>query len=131
MEAFNKFAHLHRALLRRHDETWGSVAYALTTLRQHEKAVEWTQDWQTRSDAQSWMLLNRAVSLRNLNRDEEAAPIHRHALTLRGDNCTARHALWLALDAALSGATAACAGVSSPGAKRRPCPPITSSCIRS
>ena len=105
VEAFNKFAHLHRDLLRKSDQTWGSVAYALTTLRQHEKSVEWTSDWQTRSEAQSWMLLNRAVSLRNLNRAEEAAQVHRYALTLRNDNCTSRHALWLALDAALSGET--------------------------
>ena len=104
-EAVNKFVHLHRAVLRQHDHSWGSVAYALTTLRLHEKTVEWTQDWQARTDARAWMLLNRAVSLRNLNRDAESTQVSRHAVSLRSDNSTPKHTLWLASDAALAGET--------------------------
>lgn len=105
-EAISKFIHLHRDALRRHDETWGSVGYALTTMLQHEKSLEWSQDWQTRADVRAWMLLNRALSLRTLNRDTEAAQVSRHALALRGDKSTPKHALWLAADAALTGNTA-------------------------
>jgi tetratricopeptide (TPR) repeat protein len=102
---------LTRLLRARHEtlrgdtEMWGWTGYALHSLRYYKQAVEWMSDWRTRSDAESWMLVNLAEALRALGRDDEAREVHRHALTLASaPTPRSIHSLWLAADAALAGA---------------------------
>jgi tetratricopeptide (TPR) repeat protein len=83
--------------------TWGTVGYALLECGLSDQTCRWLADWRGRTDAKPWMLLNAACALRDHDRDEEAAEIGRHALSLPPDHARASHQLWLAADAALAG----------------------------
>ncbi|TAJ17750.1 MAG: tetratricopeptide repeat protein [Planctomycetota bacterium] len=92
-----------RASLSADPEAWGLVGYALSTVGQHHRTVKWLADWSTRADVRPWMLLNLTVSLRNLQRDDEALDVNRSAAAMKPDHSTPQHLLWIALDACLRG----------------------------
>jgi hypothetical protein len=89
--------------LRKYTPTWGAGGYALTRLGRYREAVEWNADWRDRQDAEPWMLVNVAESLRALGRDVEAAEASHIALALPTGEGQALHRLWLAIDTACEG----------------------------
>jgi Flp pilus assembly protein TadD len=91
------------AALRESTRAWGAGSYALVTLQQFAAAVRWLDDWESRADAQPWMLFNLAYALHALGRHQEARAISLRAVTLHGDGTTARHHLCLAWDDAVRG----------------------------
>jgi cellulose synthase operon protein C len=100
-----RFLKQHAGLLRRDTATWASAGYALLTVGDVRRTALWLADWQSRPDAEPWMLVPIAVALRATGREAEAAAVSRHALTRPQDARTACHAIWLAVDAALAGST--------------------------
>jgi predicted Zn-dependent protease len=101
--ALRLFVRRHRAALAADADTWGSVGYALSTAREHRRAVAWLAGWRARAGLRPWMLLNLANSLRDLGRAAEAAEVGRAALALPPDHTTPMHEVMLAMDAALAG----------------------------
>lgn len=100
-----------REPLRADGWAWGSVGDVLERIRDFPAAVEWMADWAERKDVEPWMLVNLVLALRGLERPDEASRVSEHALTLDEDDWTLPlHAVWLALEDALSGATDKAAG---------------------
>ncbi len=99
----------HGDLLRADGHGWGQMghALALTDKDADELIVDWQRDWEQQADAEPWMLLNLAVSLRAVGRAEEANRASACAVTLDADYTTPYHHVWLALDDALAGRTEA------------------------
>ena len=91
-----------RKALRADTTGWGQAGYALTGCELHRRAVRWMADWQARPDAEGWMLVNLASSLRALRRHGRALEVNRHALTLRPDHTRPKHLAWVALEDALT-----------------------------
>jgi tetratricopeptide (TPR) repeat protein len=89
--------------LRESTRAWGAGSYALVTLQQFAEAVRWLSDWESRADAQPWMLFNLAYALHALGRHQDAHAVSSRAVTLHGDGTTARHYLCLAWDDAVRG----------------------------
>jgi hypothetical protein len=89
--------------LRESTRAWGAGSYALVTLHRFHAAVRWLSDWESRADAQPWMLFNLVLALRALGRHQEAHAASLRAITLHGDDTTARHHLCLAWDDAVRG----------------------------
>jgi hypothetical protein len=83
------------------------VGYVLTNTADWRKAAEWLADWPERPGVEPWMLINLVIALRSLGRDAEANRVSRHAVTLPEGPTSRHHTLWLGLDAALAGETAA------------------------
>jgi tetratricopeptide (TPR) repeat protein len=84
--------------------TWGNLGRILNTVKEEERAVRWMSDWADRHDVEAWMLLNLAISLRGLNRDDEAETVSRFAVKqAKPDYTVPYHRAWLALGAALAG----------------------------
>ena len=102
--------HIRRAvkstkqLVRSQTRVWGQVGFALKSVRDYRGVIKWTSDWKERADAEPWMLVNIAASLRALGRDARAREVHRHAIDRlsRGGDCGS-HLIWLAVDAARAG----------------------------
>ncbi|WP_428938547.1 tetratricopeptide repeat protein [Fontivita pretiosa] len=93
--------------LRQSARTWGAVGYALTTLHQIRKMIQWMSDWPQRTDAEPWMLANLVMCLRRCGRDRDARAVIDHALSLPADNATPTLRAWRALDLALADNVAA------------------------
>jgi hypothetical protein len=93
----------HRAALAADPGAWGAVGYALSTAKRDRRVVEWMAGWRGRAGLEPWMLLNLAISLRNLGRAAEATPVSEAAIGLRPDHTTPMHEVFLVLDAALAG----------------------------
>lgn len=92
------------ASLRADPWAWGQVGRVLNQIHDDAGAAAWMRDWAEREKPASWMLLNLAMSLRGLNRLDEAWQVHQHALEhAEPDYTRAYHELWLALDDALAG----------------------------
>jgi hypothetical protein len=89
--------------LRESTRAWGAGSYALVTLQQFDAAVRWLSDWESRADAQPWMLFNLAYALHALGRHREGQAVSLRAITLHGDDTTVRHHLCLAWDDAVRG----------------------------
>ena len=85
------------------DDTHGMVGYALVECGKAGAAVRWFRRFPPRDSTPPWALLNLAAALRDVRRDEEAARWSRAALERPQDVTTARHRVWLALDAARRG----------------------------
>lgn len=98
VDALRWFVWRNRAWIREKTPTWASIGYALVTLGQDRAAAKWLSDWRIRPAVESWMLLNLVEALRNLGRNDEAADVSRHAVTLAEDVGTSSHRLWLAAD---------------------------------
>jgi hypothetical protein len=82
---------------------WGISGWGLTHFQQNRRAVQWMNDWRSRSDAAPWMLANLAYSLRALGKRQAAAEIHAVAAAAAvPDHSSTAHALWAALDAAIN-----------------------------
>jgi tetratricopeptide (TPR) repeat protein len=102
--------HLHR-LLKKHRywlqadvEGWGKVGYVLTCIGRPGPVIAWLGDWQTRPNAESWMLYNLVIMLQRKGRHEESSGVIRHAVALRhGAELHELFRLWAAFDEALLG----------------------------
>jgi tetratricopeptide (TPR) repeat protein len=95
------------AALRETTFDWGNVGYCLASVEEYRQAAEWMRDWPERRDVQSWMLVNLAISLRGIRDDAQANRVSRQALELHSDRTSPYHRVWLALDEALTGNSAA------------------------
>lgn len=112
--AIERYLKAHRPELRANLQTWGYAGYALLLGGDYRAAGEWLSDWREREQAEAWMLLNLAVSLRELDREPEAAAVSQAALTRPADVSTPRHRIWLAVDAALAGEPSSPDGAEAP-----------------
>ena len=99
-----------KAFIRRHgswlfpdDQTWGMAGYALCLARCHREAATWLASWRLRPDLEPWMVLNLAVSLRELDELGAAGEVGRAALKLPPDHTTYQHRILMAADAGLVG----------------------------
>jgi tetratricopeptide (TPR) repeat protein len=93
----------HGTVFGRATGPWGRLGEALFRAGEAAAAAEWLGDWEGRKYVTPAALLPLALSLRTLDRGEEATAAHRRAQMFAPDTTAARHELWLALDAALSG----------------------------
>jgi tetratricopeptide (TPR) repeat protein len=98
-----RFVRRHRVALAGDPGTWGMVGYALTSSKRDRRVARWMSAWRERAGVEPWMLINLALSLRNLGRSPEATPVSEAAIGLRPDHTTPMHEVLLALDAALAG----------------------------
>jgi tetratricopeptide (TPR) repeat protein len=100
------FIEKYRQDLRASTENWGKTGWAFTHNEAFGRAAEWMSDWEDHDDAQSWMLINLAIALRSLERDDEARQVSIYALENSEEDFTILfHSVWLALDDALAGRT--------------------------
>jgi tetratricopeptide (TPR) repeat protein len=100
----NRSVRDHWDYLRLHSRTWASVGQSLLALDDDKLAADWCADWELREDLEPWMYMVPVACLRRLNRDAEAHRASQKALEHPlPDHSIARHATWLALDAALVG----------------------------
>jgi tetratricopeptide (TPR) repeat protein len=82
---------------------WANVGRIWCEVRADARAADWMSDWQRRENLESWMLINLAMALRGVGRDEEARAVHEFAIDkARPDPSRTYHEAWLALDAALA-----------------------------
>ena len=91
-----------RAPLQADPTSWGQAGYALVRCRLYGRVVRWMSGWAERPDAESWMLLNLAVSYRQLQRHGKALAVNRRALALPPDQTRRKHLAWVALEEALT-----------------------------
>lgn len=103
LHVLRKFVRRYGDSLKNRTHTWAIVGYALIEAGGNYSCAKWMADWTERQDAQPWMLVNIAVSLRRIGRDQEAHKVSLHALTLEPDYAVWNHQLMLALDEALAG----------------------------
>jgi tetratricopeptide (TPR) repeat protein len=54
------------------DEYWGSVGYALVCLGRYRSTIRWMSGWQSRTNAQSWMLHGLTIALLEKRKDRQA-----------------------------------------------------------
>lgn len=93
-----------REQLRSDTQLWGTVGYAMQTIRDYKSVVEWMHDWRDRPEAEGWMLVNLAEAMRARGNDAEAREVSRRALeTTNDDQPRGIHLLWTAADAVLDG----------------------------
>jgi tetratricopeptide (TPR) repeat protein len=96
--------------LRAKTRGWGKAGCALTGAEEFKLASAWMHDWRDRAEAEPWMLINLAIALRSIERDDEAHAIHERALSLADEDYTSVfHRVWLAVDAGLTGDPASAA----------------------
>ncbi len=89
--------------LRQHIQTWGNVGYVLLNMGDRLATIDWLSDWRERKDAESWMLWNLSLALRNVERVSNSYEVSSYGVTLPPDNLTQAHALVLAYDEILLG----------------------------
>jgi tetratricopeptide (TPR) repeat protein len=100
----------YRDLFREDTWGWGTIGYALSLADADHAVVAWMPDWAAHADAEPWMLINLVLALRGLGRLAEARRVGEHTLkVLRPDYTTPYHEVWLTLDEAVDGDTAAAA----------------------
>jgi tetratricopeptide (TPR) repeat protein len=96
----------HRPDLKSDTRAWGTMGYALMNsarYRSQQKIVsKWMADYASRTDAQAWMLINLAGSLRGMGRDRQARAVSEYALKLSQDHTADWHVIWLALDESIA-----------------------------
>ena len=83
--------------------TWGSVGYVLSSVREDQDCVLWLEPWKERKEVKPWMLLNLVLSLRRLKRLPEARDVGLAAQAMPVDSCSEMHGMWIAADAVLGG----------------------------
>lgn len=95
----------HSALLRKHDDTWGQVSYALQCHERQAAAQRWLKDWRERPNAPGWAMGNAALANASLNKFDVAGEIARHVLQREARDPDARfwHCVDLALNRQLNG----------------------------
>ncbi len=109
-----KFIQENSDRLRSDDRSWAAAGRALSDTNQTRECIEWMSDWQSRQQVTALTLFSLALSLRVERRDQEAAAVNEHALSLPPDNSTPLHQLWLAADAVVGGQVAAAAHLLDP-----------------
>ncbi|MFT3735033.1 MAG: C39 family peptidase [Rhodocyclaceae bacterium] len=88
----------YEALLRKHDNTWGQVSFAMHCLSEYKRASHWMHDWRERPDAPHWALGNVALSYASTGNFEPLGEVANRVLTLAPQNEDAR--LWHLVDLA-------------------------------
>jgi tetratricopeptide (TPR) repeat protein len=83
-----RFIDRHRTALHSRTRLWGQVGYALSMRQAYRETVSWLADYQSRQDAQPWMLFNLVFSLQNLCHDHEADEVAQFAAKLPEDSVT-------------------------------------------
>ncbi len=101
--ALRRFLARHGAQLAGDVSAWGTAGYALSSAKRHRRAAEWLAGWRERDGVRPWMLVNLAVSLRDLGREAAAREASAGALQLTRDHSSPMHEVLLACDAALDG----------------------------
>lgn len=98
-QQLKRFVERERDALRAADHTWARVGIAMMALGWYAECREWTRDWRSRLEAEPWMLLPAAATLRYVNQDAEASEVSLAAIRRPTDRTTPLHTLWLAYDA--------------------------------
>src|SRR5205823_9638917 len=83
----------YQSLLREPTWAWASGGHALFLAGQFQAASDWLSDWKTREDVEPAVLFDLALSLRVLDRWDEAHTIQLHAQSLKGDTTAGMHEL--------------------------------------
>ncbi len=93
-----------REVFAQNDDAWGQVGFALSQFNRQKQVVEWLADWQTRPNAQPWMLFNLCLAFRDLGRYEEGNVLARHVVDTWGHReGSAGLRLFLGVEDALAG----------------------------
>lgn len=85
---------------RKHTQVWAVVGQIYATASSWRNTAEWLKDWESRPDAQGWMVTNLVFALQILGRIPEADAVSQKLLS-RGlrDHAAAYHLIYLALSA--------------------------------
>lgn len=94
-----KFAKRNRDRLWQSTTAWALVGRGFYLIDEFSTAWAWYGDWTNRTDLEPWMLLNATEVARGLKKDDLAAAISRHALTLKPDGWSQSHRSWIVADA--------------------------------
>jgi tetratricopeptide (TPR) repeat protein len=95
-----------REVLRKHDDLWGTIGYALHSMDRNREVAAWLADWRERADLEPYMLNNLFFSLQKLGRDQESLSVLARGLELpRHDEITMRFHLYAAIEDFLQGRT--------------------------
>jgi len=98
-----RFLRKYRTHLHADVGTWALGGFALLSSGLNKKCANWLHDWRERKGAKPWMLLNLALSLRDMNRHEKARTVSEYSLSLNMNDSLDQHRLLLAMDAGLAG----------------------------
>ena len=93
----------YRRYLLAHATLWGSFGFALLSLGWTRLTARWMSDYEARSDARPWMVLNLTFSLWELGRRREAERAVACALALERDHTTPSLQVWDRFHRALAG----------------------------
>ncbi len=94
----------HKAALRAHDWSWGSVGFIYLDMKEPRTVIAWLSDWRERKERdpqelEPWMLWNLVSALHQRKQLPEAYAVSEYALTLPPDAMrTDAHALLLAVE---------------------------------
>ena len=95
----SRLIRLRRTALRSNDDLWGTVGYALHSMKRWPDTVNWLSDWRDRPDAEPYMLNNLFFSLQNLGREAESREVGRRGMEFpRHNEMTMRFHIYAALD---------------------------------
>lgn len=93
-------------VLRPETYCWGYVGWAFSTMEDYAPTAQYMADWEQHGDAEAWMLMNLAFSLRACGNDAEANRVSRRAVEMpEEEETTPYHKVWLAFDALRAGET--------------------------
>ncbi|MCX6954279.1 MAG: tetratricopeptide repeat protein [Verrucomicrobia bacterium] len=96
-----------RDWLRGDAETWGSLGYAFVTSGLRRAAIAWLEAWPKIPQLRPWMLYNLVLAYYQRKKPAPAFGVVQHALTLPADGTRHDFLVWLGLEQALRGSTAA------------------------
>lgn len=80
------------------NSTWATTGYCLNSLQNHLNAKDWFSDWETRENVEAWMLWNYSISLRQLEKFDEAKTINQKALSVKSDDTVNQHLMMIGLE---------------------------------
>jgi hypothetical protein len=101
-------------LLKADNDAWEKTARALVKVRNFKLAAAWQSDWKTRENLESWTLIPLCLSLRALEREEEAYQVSVATLAMSAgdadvdddddddEGVSLEHLVWLAFEDAVA-----------------------------
>jgi cellulose synthase operon protein C len=96
----------YKTVLKVESETWGRAGAILGEAKQYAAVIEWSADWQRRSELEPWMLRPLADAYLELDQDQAAIEVTEFAVDLESDEDTPMEFLaWMALVKAIGGHT--------------------------